>query len=288
MSAIDFLRDIGKHFPVNQMLARESVAARLGGDGHQLHRVQLPDPAGHTTSWSCTGGTAARCRSAAATSGATSPPGIDLIRRVEPATTCTRLTTPLITKADGTKFGKTAGGAVWLDPELTSPYAFYQFWLNADDRDVVQVPARSSASGPARRSRSWRRRSAERPAARAAQRALAEELTTLRPRRGRVRRGDRGVRGAVRPGRRWTSCDARTLAAALAEVPHGRGRRGWARRSWTCWPRAAWWQASRRPAARSKEGGAYLNNVKVTDETHVPVGGRPAARPLPGAAPGQA
>ena len=68
------------------------------------------------------------------------------------------LATPLITKADGTKFGKTEGGAVWLDPEMTSPYAFYQFWLNADDRDVAQLPADLQLPVAARRSRSWSRR----------------------------------------------------------------------------------------------------------------------------------
>ena len=86
--------------------------------------------------------------------------------------------TPLVTKADGTKFGKTEGGAVWLDGEMTSPYAFYQFWLNSDDRDVMRY-LRTSASGPTTSSRSWSGPTAEKPAARLAQRALAEELTTL-------------------------------------------------------------------------------------------------------------
>lgn len=136
LSAIDFLRDVGKHFPVNRMLARESVSARLSGEGlsytefsyqilqandylelYRRHGCMLQ--VGGSDQW---GNITA---------------GVDLIRRVEGAHVHA-LTGKLITKADGTKFGKTAGGAVWLDPALTSPYAFYQYWLNADDRDVVR------------------------------------------------------------------------------------------------------------------------------------------------------
>ena len=88
------------------------------------------------------------------------------------------LATPLITKPDGTKYGKTEGGAIWLSADLMSPYAFYQFWLNATDAEVPACCA-CSASSRGRRSRSWRREHAERPAARIGQRALAEEVTTL-------------------------------------------------------------------------------------------------------------
>ena len=141
--------------------------------------------------------------------------GIDLIRRVEGGS-AHALTTPLVTKADGTKFGKTAGGAVWLDPDLTTPYAFYQFWLNAETERgrsclrVFTLPRPRGDRG------SWRRPDRERPAAREAQRALAEELTTLvhgaeRP------AGDGGSRALFGQGE-LAELDAGTLADALAEV----------------------------------------------------------------------
>jgi tyrosyl-tRNA synthetase len=87
-------------------------------------------------------------------------------------------TTPLVTKADGTKFGKSEGGAVWLDPTMTSPYAFYQFWVNAEDRDVTRY-LRYFSFRPHEEIQALEKDAAERPAARTAQRALAEELTTL-------------------------------------------------------------------------------------------------------------
>ncbi|WDZ88097.1 tyrosine--tRNA ligase [Micromonospora cathayae] len=175
MSVVEFLRDVGKHFPVNRMLAREVVKARLetgisftefsyqllqSNDFFELHRrygCQLQF--GGSDQW---GNISA---------------GVDYVRR-RGAGPVQAFTTPLVTRSDGTKFGKTEGGAVWLDPAMTSPYAFYQFWVNVDDRDV----------GPYLRYFSFRSReeleelekaTAERPAARAAQRALAEELTTL-------------------------------------------------------------------------------------------------------------
>ncbi len=138
LNYLDFLRDIGKHFTVNYMLAKESVKRRIEQeDGISytefsylmlqsydfLHAVR-PLPA-------------ARCRWAAATSGATSPPACDLIRKLRGGK-AHGLVMPLVTTSSGVKFGKTEAGAVWLDPELTSPFRFYQFWLNTDDRDVVK------------------------------------------------------------------------------------------------------------------------------------------------------
>ncbi|MER5705310.1 tyrosine--tRNA ligase [Micromonospora sp. NPDC002296] len=175
MSVVEFLRDVGKHFPVNKMLAREVVKARLesgisftefsyqllqANDFYELHRrhgCQLQF--GGSDQW---GNITA---------------GVDYVRR-RGAGPVQAFVTPLVTKADGTKFGKTEGGAVWLDPELTSPYAFYQFWLNADDRDVVRY-LRYFSFRPREEIEQLEKETAERPAARLAQRALAEELTTL-------------------------------------------------------------------------------------------------------------
>ena len=179
------------------------------------------------------------------------------------------LTTPLLTKADGTKFGKTEGGTVWLDPELTSPYAFFQFWLNADDRDVPAL-LRTFSFRTQTRSTSWRRRprSGRRPGRR--QRALAEELTALV--HGAEEAGaSRQPAARCSAGASWRPCRPSTLAAALHEVPHvSRRRRARCRQSSTCWPPpglVASKSAARRAVA---EGGAYLNNDRVTDDDAAP------------------
>ncbi|WP_076472931.1 tyrosine--tRNA ligase [Micromonospora avicenniae] len=175
MSVVEFLRDVGKHFPVNKMLAREVVKARLetgisftefsyqllqANDFFELHRrhgCQLQY--GGSDQW---GNITA---------------GVDYIRR-RGAGPVEAFTTPLVTKSDGTKFGKSESGAVWLDPEMTSPYAFYQFWLNADDRDVTRY-LRYFSFRSREELEELEKATAERPQARLAQRALAEELTTL-------------------------------------------------------------------------------------------------------------
>ncbi|KWV33149.1 tyrosine--tRNA ligase [Micromonospora rifamycinica] len=175
MSVVEFLRDVGKHFPVNKMLAREVVRARLetgisftefsyqllqANDFFELHRrhgCQLQY--GGSDQW---GNITA---------------GVDYVRR-RGAGPVQAFTTPLVTRSDGTKFGKTEGGAVWLDPEMTSPYAFYQFWVNADDRDVTRY-LRYFSFRSREELEALEKETADRPAARGAQRALAEELTTL-------------------------------------------------------------------------------------------------------------
>ncbi len=148
--------------------------------------------------------------------------GIDLIRRVEGASVHA-LATPLITKADGTKFGKTEGGAIWLDPELTTPYAFYQFWLNADDRDVATLPADLQLPDPRgdRGAGAADGRAAAGPRGPAgAGRGVDHPGARRRPVRGRGRR----VQGAVRPGRPHRARRAHPRAA-LAELPHATGQR---------------------------------------------------------------
>ena len=135
LSALDFLRDIGKHFPVNQMLSREVGPGPAGGGRHHLHRVQLPDPAGQRLPGAAP---AARLHAAGRRQRPVGQPGLRRGpdppgRRAHPVHA---LATPLITKPDGTKYGKTEGGAVWLSPDLMSPYAFYQFWINRSDAEV--------------------------------------------------------------------------------------------------------------------------------------------------------
>ncbi|MGX5833005.1 tyrosine--tRNA ligase [Aeromonas piscicola] len=138
MSALDFLRDIGKHFSVNAMLARESVRQRLARPDQGISftefsyaLLQSYDFAVLHQRLGCTLQIGGNDQWGNITS------GMDLTRRLHQAQVH-GMTLPLITKADGTKFGKTEGGAVWLDPVLTSPYAFYQFWLGTADEDVYR------------------------------------------------------------------------------------------------------------------------------------------------------
>jgi tyrosyl-tRNA synthetase len=175
-SAISLLRDIGKHFSVNRMLDRDAVASRLNGAGisytefsyvilqsldfvelFRLHNCVLQmggsDQWGNITS------------------------GCELVRKTE-GKTVHALTTPLITKADGTKFGKTETGTVWIDSQLTSPYAFYQFWLNSDDRDLQTYFNTYSFKTVEEISEIVTRSNAE-PHLRIGQRELANEITTL-------------------------------------------------------------------------------------------------------------
>ncbi|MEU8312529.1 tyrosine--tRNA ligase [Micromonospora sp. NPDC048887] len=175
MSVVEFLRDVGKHFPVNKMLAREVVKARLetgisytefsyqllqANDYFELHRRH-----------------GCRLQYGGSDQWGNITAGVDYVRR-RGAGPVEAFTTPLVTKADGTKFGKSETGTVWLDPQMTSPYAFYQFWVNADDRDVSRY-LRYFSFRSREELEELEEATAERPQARLAQRALAEELTTL-------------------------------------------------------------------------------------------------------------
>jgi tyrosyl-tRNA synthetase len=266
MTAIEFLRDIGKHFPVNRMLARETVKSRLetGMSYTEFSYVllQAMDFLELYRRHGCvlqTGGSDQWGNLTA---------GVDLIRRVEGGTAhC--LTTPLLTKADGSKFGKTAGGETyWLDAELTTPYAFYQFWFNADDRDVERYLKVFSF-----RSREeiedLVKQGIDRPAARIPQRALAEEVTTLVHGADETARVIAASRALFGQGV-LEELDERTLAAALAEVPRAEIPRGdlppvvdLLAASGLC--------KSKSEARRAiNQGGAYLNNAKVESEDAVP------------------
>lgn len=138
MSALDFLRDVGKHFSVNNMIAKESVKQRIDREGSGISFTEFSysllqglDFAELNRSYNCT------LQVGGSDQWGNIVGGIDLARRQNKAQ-CFGLTVPLITKADGTKFGKTEAGAVWLDAKKTSPYSFYQFWLNVADADVYK------------------------------------------------------------------------------------------------------------------------------------------------------
>jgi tyrosyl-tRNA synthetase len=265
MSVIEFLRDIGKHFSVNRMLDREAVARRLADQGISFTEfsyvlLQSMDYLELYRRYGC------RLQTGGSDQFGNIVAGVDLVRRVE-GVSVHALTTPLMTKADGTKFGKTEGGAVWLDPELTSPYAFYQFWLNTDDRDV---PGNL-------RMFSFRSREeiealdvevAERPAVRAGQRALAQELTEMvhgAPALAAVEAASRALFGSGE----LREVPQATLDAALREtefgevaVPAGSGVGA------VDLLVAAGLAASKGAARRTiAEGGASVNNVRIADET---------------------
>ncbi|MBA2173315.1 tyrosine--tRNA ligase [Halobacillus locisalis] len=179
MTIIDFLRDTGKHFGINYMLAKDSVESRIEHgisfteftymilqslDFQQLHEKEnCTLQIGGSDQW---GNITA---------------GLELLRRTaagEKEVEAYGLTVPLITKADGSKFGKTAGGAIWLDPEKTTPYEFYQFWINADDRDVIKF-LKSFTFLEMDEIAELEKEVKEQPEKRVAQRRLAEEMTKL-------------------------------------------------------------------------------------------------------------
>jgi len=271
LSALEFLRDVGKHFSVNRMLDREAVAARLAKDGisytefsYQL--LQSYDYLQLFRQYECvlqTGGSDQWGNITA---------GVDLVRRMDGAHVHA-LTTPLITKADGTKFGKTESGTVWLDPELTSPYAFFQFWLNADDRDVP-VLLRTFSFRSQGEVDALIAATAERPHERAAQRALAEELTQLV-------HGDGEMRGAAAAGQvlfgqgELADVPLDSLSAALLETPHVRLEAsdiedGSLPAVDELMVRCGLVESKGAARRAVKEGGAYVNNVRVVDPSQCP------------------
>jgi tyrosyl-tRNA synthetase len=271
VSVLEFLRDIGKHFSVNRMLDREAVATRLAKEGisytefsYQL--LQSFDYLQLFRKYGCSLQTGGSDQWGNITA------GVDLIRRVEQASVHA-LTTPLLTKADGTKFGKTESGTIWLDPGLTSPYAFFQFWLNADDRDVPTLLRTFSFSARSR-IEELLTATAERPHERAAQRALAQELTALV--HGEVEQRAAESAGLALFGQGdLEALPASALAAALTEAPNavvaaGEIQGGALPAVEDLLVRCG--LASSRGQARRtvSEGGAYLNNERVLNEGHVP------------------
>ncbi|HTX28033.1 MAG TPA: tyrosine--tRNA ligase [Streptosporangiaceae bacterium] len=176
MPVLEFLRDVGKHFSVNRMLDRESVKARLeaGGISYTEFSYQLLQALDFLELYRRHGCTA---QLGGSDQWGNLVAGVGLIRSVEGASVHA-LATPLITKPDGTKYGKTEGGAIWLSPDLMSPYAFYQFWLNVSDAEVPNLLKVFSFKSR-EEIEALIAEGAERPAARVGQHALAEELTTL-------------------------------------------------------------------------------------------------------------
>ena len=264
LSTIDFLREVGKHFPVNRMLSREVVSRRLeqGISYTEFSYVLLQ-------SWDFLNlyrdhGVTLQFGGSDQWGNLTA--GVELIRRSDGGH-AHAFATPLLTRSDGTKYGKTEGGALWLDPEMLSPYAFHQFWLNAEDEKVGELLrvftflSREQIEGLEDQTR-------EQPWLRAGQKALADEVTTLV--HGESETGQaKAAAAALFGGGDLHQLQGSTLAAALREagsvevagelpaivdllVESGLAKsKGEARRT-------------------VSEGGAYLNNERVDDPERVP------------------
>ena len=268
LSAIEFLRDIGKHFSVNQMLSKDSVSARLEGGGisyteFSYQVLQSYDFLELFRRNNCTlqvGGSDQWGNIVA---------GLDLIRRVEQGSGHA-LTVPLLMKADGTKFGKTAGGSVWLDPEMTSPYAFFQFWLNSDDKDVVNFLKVFSFKSHEEITELEKSHN-ENPGLREAHRALARELTSLVHTEETTQRVEAAARALFGQGE-LKELDEATLTSALAELPRTTVSSKEEIPTWVDLLAATGVVESKSAARRIvKEGGAYLNNEKISGEDFRPL-----------------
>jgi tyrosyl-tRNA synthetase len=266
LSALDFLRDIGKHFRVNTMLRKEAVAARLASDegisytefSYQL--LQGMDYLHLFREYGCTLQTGGQDQWGNLTA------GTDLIRRVtgEPAHL---LATPLVTDSHGQKFGKSEGNAIWLSADMTSPYTFYQYWLNVEDASVGQL-LRVFTDRTAEQIQALEREMLERPQARTAQRTLAGDVTTLvhgaeataaaiQASAALFGRGDLG------------SVDEPTMRAALTEAGLHTVSSG-ALQVTTLFVTAGLVKSLSEARRVVAEGGAYINNDRIGDVDHVP------------------
>ena len=267
VSALELLRDIGKHFSVNQMLAKDSVATRLSTTGisytefsYQVlqaydylelyRRDQCKLQIGGSDQW---GNIVA---------------GLDLIRKVEGGS-AHALTVPLLAKSDGSKFGKTASGAIWLDESMTSAYEFFQFWLNSDDADLPKLLKVFSM-----KDRSEIERLIEtvkvNPGAREAHRELAREMTAMIHGQQMAKSVEEAAKALFGQGE-IADLDLKTLDSALSQLPKTTIKKGDPYPSWVDLLAATGVVDSKSAARRIvKEGGGYLNNKKVESEDFTP------------------
>ncbi len=261
LTAIDFLRDVGKHYRLGTMLAKDTVARRLASEegisftefSYQI--LQGMDFLELYRRHGCTLQTGGNDQWGNLLS------GVELVRKADGGAVHA-LTTPLITKADGTKFGKSEGGAVWLAPDMMSPYAFYQFWLNADDADVVRF-LKVFTFRTEGEIASLATAVVERPAAREAQRVLAEDVTALVHGPDATAKAIAASQALFGRGS-LASLDDETLDAAVAELPRATGAVGDPLVDLFA---ATGLVASKGAARRAvAEGGLSVNNERVSDE----------------------
>ena len=264
ISALDFLRDYGKHFRVNQMIKKDAVAARLESEqgisytefSYQI--LQALDYLHLYREHGCTLQTGAQDQWGNITA------GTDLIHRVDGGT-AHALTTPLITDSQGRKFGKSEGNAVWLDPSMTSPYAFYQYWLNVEDASVVAL-LKIFTDRTRDEIAELERQVAEEPFRRSAQRTLAADVTTLV-------HGERATEQVIAASAALfgkgdlAALEEQTLLDATAELPGGEAPAG----ATIVDALVASGLVDSRNAARRAvaDGAASVNGVKIADPDHV-------------------
>jgi len=267
ISALELLRDIGKHFSVNQMLAKDSVATRLSSSGisytefsYQVlqaydylelyRRDQCRLQIGGSDQW---GNIVA---------------GLDLIRKVDGGSAYA-LTVPLLAKSDGSKFGKTASGAIWLDESMTSAYEFFQFWLNSDDADMPKLLKVFSMKSKAEIDELIEKVKTN-PGAREAHRELAREMTAMihgQVMAKSVEEAAKALFGQAEIG----DLDLKTLDSALSQLPKTTIKKGDPYPTWVDLLAATGVVESKSAARRIvKEGGGYLNNKKVESEDFTP------------------
>lgn len=264
LSAIDLLRDLGKHFRMGTMLSKDIVKRRLESDegisytefSYQI--LQANDYLELFRRYGCTlevGGNDQWGNLVG---------GMDLIHKVEGKSVHV-MTNPLITKSDGTKFGKSEGGAIWLNPEMLSPYKFYQFWLNTADADVIHM-LKVFTFRTREEIEELERAVEERPFAREAQRVLAEDVTTWvhgTEATKRVKQASAVLFGKTDP----VGLDEVTLGYATAELDEVEGSVGTDLQDVLV---ELGFEKGRGAARRTiASGGVYINNVKVEDEDRV-------------------
>ncbi len=270
LGVLQFLRDTGKHFTVNAMLAKESVSTRLGAESgisfteFSYMLLQAYDYLELYRRHGC------RLQVGGSDQWGNITAGLDLIRRIEgPEAGVHCLTTPLVTSVSGEKFGKSEGNAVWLDADRTSPYAFYQFWINVDDSDVIRY-LRTFTFADRQTVDALAAEVAQRPGARSAQRALAREMTELvhgPDATGRVEAASRALFGSGDV----ADLDPDTLAAARQEAGGPQLPAGSELPTVVDLLVAAGVVSGRNEARRAvSQGGAYLNNRRLSDPEEVP------------------
>lgn len=260
ISALDFLRDYGKHFRVNQMVKKDAVAARLNSAegisytefSYQI--LQALDFLHLFRDYDC------RLQTGGNDQWGNLTAGTDLVGRAE-GTSVHALTTPILTDASGEKFGKSAGNAIWLDPEMTSPYAFYQYWLNVEDASVIKL-LKVFGDRTHEEVAELEAAVANEPFRRAAQKALAEDVTTL-VHGAKATEDVKAASAALFGNASLEDLDVATLVDATAELPGTDASQGDELVDVLV---ATGLSESRKSARRTiGEGGASLNNVKITD-----------------------
>ena len=260
ISALDFLRDYGKYFRVNQMIKKDAVAARLNSSegisytefSYQI--LQALDYLHLFRDYDC------RLQTGGNDQWGNLTAGTDLVGRAE-GESVHALTTPILTDAAGEKFGKSAGNAIWLDPSMTSPYAFYQYWLNVEDASVIKL-LKVFGDRDREQMRQLEQAVETEPFRRAAQRALAEDATTL-VHGSKATQDVKAASAALFGNSSLVDLDVQTLLDATSELPSADAAVG----DQVVDVLVATGLADSRNAARRTigEGGASLNNVKITD-----------------------